>query len=153
MKDADDTKGPPASSPSNGLPEFHVAIFKYLVSIKASVRETTVETMVMELQEVQKRYDKLGKKELVDYRLQLEIEKDDGLNNCAPSLRCAVRRIIHGAHPQGSVQDKPRSDTYKSQPCQLFWTWLKIYLLEALLSHAFEATGNVDSNSIVGCYV
>jgi len=52
LKDADDTKEPPASSPSNGLPEFHVAIFKYLVSIKASVRETTVETMVMELQEV-----------------------------------------------------------------------------------------------------
>ena len=57
------------------------------------------------------------------------------------------------SHPQGSVQDQPRSNTCKSQPCQLFWTWLKIYLFEALLSHALEATGNVGSNSSVGCYV
>ncbi|RVW72317.1 DNA polymerase V [Vitis vinifera] len=96
LKDADDIKEQPASSPSSGLPEFHITVFKDLVSINASVREAAVETMVMELQEVQKVYDKLGKKELVERGLQLEAEKDDGLNNCAPSLRYAVRRLIRG---------------------------------------------------------
>lgn len=96
LKDADDTKEQPASSPSSGLPEFHITVFKDLVSINSSVREAAVETMVMELQEVQKVYDKLGKKELVERGLQLEAEKDDGLNNCAPSLRYAVRRLIRG---------------------------------------------------------
>ncbi|KAI7986367.1 hypothetical protein LOK49_LG14G01210 [Camellia lanceoleosa] len=41
-------------------------------------------------------YDKLERKDVVDGGLQLEAEKDDGLNNYAPSLRYAVRRLICG---------------------------------------------------------
>ena len=66
LKDTDDAKEQPASSPSSGLPEFHITVFKDLVSINASVREVAVETRVMELQEVQKVNDKLGKEELVE---------------------------------------------------------------------------------------
>ncbi|KAI8025671.1 rDNA transcriptional regulator pol5 [Camellia lanceoleosa] len=92
----DETWVPMATSPSGGLPEFHISVFKGLASADASVREASVEAMVIELREVQMAYDKLEKKELVDGGLQLEAEKDDGLNNCAPSLRYAVRRLIRG---------------------------------------------------------
>ncbi|GMP38779.1 hypothetical protein CsSME_00009909 [Camellia sinensis var. sinensis] len=92
----DETWVPMATSPSGGLPEFHISVFKGLASADASVREASVEAMVIELREVQIAYDKLEEKELVDGGLQLEAEKDDGLNNCAPSLRYAVRRLIRG---------------------------------------------------------
>ncbi|CAL5377606.1 unnamed protein product [Camellia sinensis] len=92
----DETWVPMATSPSGGLPEFHISVFKGLASADASVREASVEAMVIELREVQMAYDKLEKKELVDGGLQLEAEKDDGLNNCAPSLRYAVRRLVRG---------------------------------------------------------
>lgn len=105
LKAADDTQEKPASSASSGLPEFHITVFKDLVSVNASVREAAVEKMVMELQEVQKAYDKLGKKELVERGLQLEAEKDDGLNNCAPSLRYAVRRLIRGVSSSREVSE------------------------------------------------
>ena len=103
LKAADDTKEQPASSPSSGLPEFHITVFKDLASVNASVREAAVEKMVMELQEVQKVYNKLGKKALAERGLQLEAEKDDGLNNCAPSLRYAVRRLIRGVSSSREV--------------------------------------------------
>lgn len=34
---------------------------------------------------------------------KLEAEKDDGLNNCAPSLRYAVRRLIRGVSSSREV--------------------------------------------------
>ncbi|KAK6916230.1 DNA polymerase V/Myb-binding protein 1A [Dillenia turbinata] len=81
---------------STGLPEFHVGVFKDLASADSGTREAAVEKMVMELVEVQKAYDGIEKEELEESGLQLEAEKDDGLNNCAPSLRYAIRRLIRG---------------------------------------------------------
>ncbi|KAF5936948.1 hypothetical protein HYC85_024454 [Camellia sinensis] len=81
---------------SSGLPEFHVSVFKDLASADSTVREAAVEALVTELQEVQSMYDKLERKDVAEGGLQLEAEKDDGLNNCAPSLRYAVRRLIRG---------------------------------------------------------
>uniref|UniRef100_A0A5B6YU56 Putative DNA polymerase V n=1 Tax=Davidia involucrata TaxID=16924 RepID=A0A5B6YU56_DAVIN len=92
----DDTLVPTTTSPSSRLPEFHISVFKDLASADGTIREGAVEALVTELQEVQRAYDKLEKKELVEGGLKLEAEKDDGLNNCATSLRYAVRRLIRG---------------------------------------------------------
>ncbi|XVE93570.1 hypothetical protein REPUB_Repub01dG0206200 [Reevesia pubescens] len=86
----------PVASSSTSLPEFHISVFKDLALADSSVREAAVETMVRELQEVQKAYDKLENKDLVEGGLKLEAQKDDGLDNCASSLRYAVRRLIRG---------------------------------------------------------
>ncbi|GAB4850061.1 hypothetical protein Ancab_029360 [Ancistrocladus abbreviatus] len=85
-----------SSEPSSDLPVFHISVFNNLASADASIREGAVETLVMELQEVQKAYEKVGNNEAVQSGLQLEAEKDDGLDNCAPSVRYAVRRLIRG---------------------------------------------------------
>lgn len=92
----DKTAVPVSTSPSSGVPEFHISVFEDLKSADAAVREAAVESLVVELQKVQTAYEKLDSKELVEGRLQLEAEKDDGLNNCAPSLRYAIRRLIRG---------------------------------------------------------
>lgn len=92
-----------SSSSSGPLPEFHIGVFKDLASADASVREAAAEALVTELQEVQKAYDRLEAKELVDGGLKLEAEKDDGLNDCAPSLRYAVRRLIRGVSSSREV--------------------------------------------------
>ncbi|KAA8545689.1 hypothetical protein F0562_020860 [Nyssa sinensis] len=92
----DDTQVLTTTSPSCRLPEFHISVFKDLASADGTEREAAVEALVTELQEVQRAYDNLEKKELVEGGLKLEAEKDDGLNNCAPSLRYAVRRLIRG---------------------------------------------------------
>ncbi|XVE49423.1 hypothetical protein DITRI_Ditri01bG0081300 [Diplodiscus trichospermus] len=91
-----DGREPVTSSSTSGLPEFHISVFKDLASSDSSVREAAVETMVTELQEVQKAYDRLENKDLVESGLKLEARKDDGLDNCASSLRYAVRRLIRG---------------------------------------------------------
>ncbi|KAE8687709.1 transcription factor GTE7-like [Hibiscus syriacus] len=91
-----DAPEPVASSSTSILPEFHISVFKDLASADSSVREAAVETMVTELQEVQKAYDRLENKDLVEGGLKLEAQKDDGLDNCASSLRYAVRRLIRG---------------------------------------------------------
>ncbi|KAD4179224.1 hypothetical protein E3N88_27815 [Mikania micrantha] len=81
---------------SNGLPEFHIGVFKDLGSADVLVREAAAERLVMELQEVQKAYDMLENKKDVEGEVKLEAEKNDGLNNCAPSVRYAIRRLIRG---------------------------------------------------------
>ncbi|XP_065870182.1 uncharacterized protein [Euphorbia lathyris] len=86
-----------AVSTSGGLPEFHIDVFKDLALADVSVREAAVERLVLELKEVQQAYEMVDKKELINGGLKLEANKDDGLNNCAPSLRYAVRRLIRGA--------------------------------------------------------
>ncbi|KDP35949.1 hypothetical protein JCGZ_09921 [Jatropha curcas] len=85
------------ASSRSGLPEFHIDVFKDLASTDVSVREAAVERLVKELIEVQKAYEMVENKELIEGGLKLEAEKDDGLNNCAPSVRYAVRRLIRGA--------------------------------------------------------
>lgn len=84
------------STSGNPLPEFHISVFGDLASADASVREAGVETLVTELRAVQKAYDRLEEKELVDVGAKLEAEKDDGLKECAPSVKYAVRRLIRG---------------------------------------------------------
>ncbi|KAG5254028.1 DNA polymerase [Salix suchowensis] len=71
------------ASSSGVLPEFHIA-------------EAAVERLVMELQKVQKAYENAENK-VVEDGMKLEAKKDDGLNDCAPSVRYAVRRLIRGA--------------------------------------------------------
>ncbi|KAL5999305.1 hypothetical protein ACLOJK_040756 [Asimina triloba] len=91
-------KDPDASEiniPSTGLPEFHVGVFKDLASADSSAKEAAAESLVVELWSVQKAYEKLGKK-VTNEEVQLEAEKDDGLKNCAPSLRYAIRRLVRG---------------------------------------------------------
>lgn len=91
------------SSSGSGLPEFHIGVFKDLASSDSSVREAAAEALVTELQEVQKAYDRLENKDLIEGGLKLEAEKDDGLNQCAPSLRYAVRRLIRGVSSSREV--------------------------------------------------
>ncbi|KAK9044203.1 hypothetical protein V6N11_072519 [Hibiscus sabdariffa] len=91
-----DAPEPVASSSSSSLPEFHISVFKDLASADSSVREAAVKTMVSELQEVQKAFDRLENKDLVEDVLKLEAQKDYDLDNCASSLRYAVRRLIRG---------------------------------------------------------
>lgn len=83
-------------SSSGILPEFHIGVFKDLGSSDGSVREAAAEKLVTELQQVQKAYERLENKDVIEGGLKLEAEKDDGLNNCAPSLRYAIRRLIRG---------------------------------------------------------
>ncbi|XP_027331081.1 rDNA transcriptional regulator pol5 [Abrus precatorius] len=86
-------------SPSTGggsLPAFHIGVFKDLAAASESAREAAAKRMVMELKEVQNAYDALEDKENGDGGFKLEAEKDDGLDNCAPSVRYAVRRLIRG---------------------------------------------------------
>ncbi|XP_071736935.1 uncharacterized protein [Rutidosis leptorrhynchoides] len=78
-----------------GMPEFHIGVFKDLGAVDVDVRAAAAETLVTELQAVQKAYDAMDKMD-VEGGLKLEAEKDDGLNDCAPSVRYAVRRLIRG---------------------------------------------------------
>lgn len=93
---ADETKPSSVSVSSSGLPEFHISVFKDLASADILVRESAAEALATELLKVQEAYDKLENKDLVEGGLKLEAEKDDGLDNCAPSVRYAVRRLIRG---------------------------------------------------------
>ncbi|KAG6761233.1 hypothetical protein POTOM_034440 [Populus tomentosa] len=85
------------ASSSGTLPKFHIGVFKDLASVDVYVRKGAVERLVTELQEVQKAYEVTENKEVVEGGLKLEAEKDDGLNDCAPSVRYAVRRLVRGA--------------------------------------------------------
>ncbi|GKD37332.1 Myb-binding protein 1A-like protein [Tanacetum coccineum] len=81
----------------SSMPEFHIGVFKDLGNKEVEVREAAAERLVSELIEVQKAYDLMEKKDEVDGGgFKLEADKDDGLNNCAPSVRYAVRRLIRG---------------------------------------------------------
>ncbi|KAI4299194.1 hypothetical protein L6164_032675 [Bauhinia variegata] len=98
LKTTSETQAPLTSSPcaSGALPEFHIGVFKDLASADGSVRKAAAEKLATELREVQNAYDMLEKKELIEGGFKLEAEKDDGLDNCAPSLRYAIRRLIRG---------------------------------------------------------
>ncbi|XP_073123017.1 uncharacterized protein [Henckelia pumila] len=85
-----------SSSSGRLLPEFHIGVFTDLAAADASIREAASKVLVTELREIQNAYDKLENKDEVEDKSKLEAEKDDGLNNCAPSLRYAVRRLIRG---------------------------------------------------------
>jgi DNA polymerase phi len=84
-------------------------VFRDLASPEASVREAAAEALVAELREVQKAHEKgarKGDKEAADRdgSSQMEAEKDDGLENCAPSVRYAIRRLIRGISSSREVE-------------------------------------------------
>ncbi|KAK4254145.1 hypothetical protein QN277_009565 [Acacia crassicarpa] len=93
-----ETRDSSMASPSTSgtLPEFHIGVFKDLASADESVREAAAKRLVTELKEVQESYDRLENKEVVEGGFKLEAEKDDGLDNCAPSVKYAIRRLIRG---------------------------------------------------------
>lgn len=99
-------EGARTSSGSGGsvLPEFHIGVFKDLAAADPSIREAAAKALVTELREVQNAYDKLENKDDVEDKTKLEAEKDDGLNNLAPSLRYAVRRLIRGVSSSREVR-------------------------------------------------
>ncbi|WVY93844.1 hypothetical protein V8G54_032932 [Vigna mungo] len=87
----------PLPSTSGGaLPEFHIGVFKDLAAASEAAREAAAKQMVTELKAVQSAYDTREEKENGEGGFKLEAEKDDGLDNCAPSVRYAVRRLIRG---------------------------------------------------------
>jgi len=94
-----------ASSSKSSLPAFHIHVFRDLASADSSVRRAAAETLAVELIEVQRAYEKIGGEEGVkeEGTVQLEAEKDDGLENCAASLRYAIRRLIRGVSSSREV--------------------------------------------------
>ncbi|KAF8118445.1 hypothetical protein N665_0005s0203 [Sinapis alba] len=91
-----DSNSDAAAASSSSLPELPLSYFRDLASPEASVREAAASSLVTRLQEIQKQYEVLPDKESVDGGLMLEAEKNDGLDNCAPHLRYALRRLIRG---------------------------------------------------------
>ena len=82
--------------------EFHIGVFKDLAAASKSVREVAAKQMVMELKVVHNAYDS-HENESGEGGLKLEAEKDDGLDNCAPSVRYVVRRLIRGVSSSREV--------------------------------------------------
>lgn len=100
---------PPPAAPAATGPGLHMNVFRELASPEASVRETAAEALVSELREVQKAYEKAARKGEGegadgDASSQMEAEKDDGLDNCAPSVRYAIRRLIRGISSSREVE-------------------------------------------------
>lgn len=87
-----------SSSAMGSSPGFHINVFRDLAAADSSVRKAAAETLASELIEVQRAYERNGGKKGVEEEgaVQLEAEKDDGLEDCAPSLRYAIRRLIRG---------------------------------------------------------
>ncbi|XP_010461774.1 PREDICTED: myb-binding protein 1A-like isoform X2 [Camelina sativa] len=94
--EADDESLPAAAAASSSSSSLPLNYFTDLASSDASVREAAAESLVLKLQEIQKQYEMLPDKESADGELMLEAEKNDGLDNCAPHLRYALRRLIRG---------------------------------------------------------
>lgn len=92
-----------AAAASSSLPELPLSYFRDLASPEGSVREAAATSLVTRLQEIQKQYEMLPDKESVDGGLMLEAEKNDGLDNCAPHLRYALRRLIRGVSSSREV--------------------------------------------------
>ncbi|KAJ4786518.1 DNA polymerase V [Rhynchospora pubera] len=94
-----ETKEPVTSVASTSLtqPGLHLDLFRGLSSQESSVREEAAERLVRELRDVQRSYEESnGENGEQGDPVKLEAEKDDGMENCAPSLRYAIRRFIRG---------------------------------------------------------
>jgi DNA polymerase phi len=90
----------PPPAPVTTGPGLHMDVFRDLASLEVSVREAAAEALVAELKDVQKAYEKgvqKGEKEAgAGYGpLQMEAEKDDGLENCVWVffLGASLRRV------------------------------------------------------------
>jgi DNA polymerase phi len=86
-------------------------VFRDLASPEASVREAAAEALVAELREVQSAYEESKRDEEEneaaesDAPPQMEAEKEDGLDNCAPAVRYAIRRLIRGISSSREVSN------------------------------------------------
>lgn len=92
-----------SSGGGGSLPEFHIGVFKDLAAASESAREAAAKQMVTELKEVQNAYVGVEDKEIGDGGFKLEAEKNDGLDECAPSVRYAIRRLIRGVSSSREV--------------------------------------------------
>lgn len=95
---------PVPSTAGGALPEFHIGVFKDLAAASEAAREAAAKQMVTELKAVQDAYDAREEKENDEGGFKLEADKDDGLDNCAPSVRYAVRRLIRGVSSSREVR-------------------------------------------------
>ncbi|CAA6658932.1 unnamed protein product [Spirodela intermedia] len=79
-----------------GLP---VHLFMELTSLESSVREAAAEGLATELRKSQEEFERFGweHRDNGTGAVPLEAEKNDGLDNCAPPVRYAVRRLIRGS--------------------------------------------------------
>jgi DNA polymerase phi len=92
------------ASTSLAQPGLHLDLFRGLSSQESSVREEAAERLVKELRNVQRSYeDSNGNNEEVAESVKMEAKKDDGMDNCAPSLRYAIRRFIRGVSSSREV--------------------------------------------------
>jgi DNA polymerase phi len=96
---ADSTSGSGGDSP----PEFHIGVFKDLAVVNESARSAAAKQMVTELKAIQNAYGGVQEMEIGDGGFKLEAEKNDGLDECAPSVRYAVRRLIRGVSSSREV--------------------------------------------------
>lgn len=106
----------PTPSLAAAGPGLHMNVFRDLASPDSSAREAAAGALVAELKDVQKAYEKSVRKGeneagAVDGTAQMEAEKDDGLENCAPSVRYAVRRLIRGISSSREVECFPEPKT------------------------------------------
>lgn len=142
-----DTQSVPSMVAAN-QPGLHVNVFRDLASADSSVREAAAESLVVELSEVQKAYEKQRGKGEEDGALQLEAEKDDGLEDCAPSLRYAIRRLIRGVSSSREVSyhatysPLPSRSVVDHQFCSMFLT----IFVESCLDMNFSISESVGGS-------
>jgi len=97
--------GTSVTSTSLAQPGLHLDLFSGLSSHESSVREEAVEQLVRELRDIQRSYEESnGENEEVGNFVNWEAMKDDGMENCAPSLRYAIRRFIRGVSSSREVR-------------------------------------------------
>jgi DNA polymerase phi len=97
--------GTVVASTSLGQPGLHLDLFRGLSSQESSVREEAAERLVRELRNVQRSYEESnGDDEEVSESVKMEAKKDDGMDNCAPSLRYAIKRFIRGVSSSREVR-------------------------------------------------
>lgn len=95
----------PPSAHGGGLP---VHLFMDLTSLESSVREAAAEGLATELRKSQEEFERFGGEHRDSGRgaVPLEAEKNDGLDNCAPPVRYAVRRLIRGLASSREVRSE-----------------------------------------------
>lgn len=97
--------GTSVASTSLSQPGLHLDLFRGLSSPESSVREEAAVRLVRELRDVQRSYEEgKGENGELGCLVKMEAKKDDGMENCAPSLRYAIRRFIRGASSSREVR-------------------------------------------------
>ncbi|KAM0933020.1 putative DNA-directed DNA polymerase [Dioscorea sansibarensis] len=92
-KSSEVVAGTPTITPAHGL---RMDVFSDLASAECSMREAAAEALVVEVRKAQKVFKKVGKKGIEEGVAPLEAKKDEGFENCAPSVIYAIRRLVRG---------------------------------------------------------